>query len=201
MKPMKAVYLSLFAALTMMAFVEASSAMAENTTLCTGDGNGCGVTHVHATSVGNAKLLTSFGTTECTALALGDVKKGTNTLANPLVLEVNFTYSSCKLGSTNCTATEESAPAEIKVLKEGHETTKATGEGLVHLVCGSSIDCSYTGTGVVAIGKGSLLSTQTNGEVSTSEAVTTKETGGFFCPKTSKLDITMTSLSATYISS
>jgi len=191
--------LAALTALAAMAFVGASSAMAESTTLCTADGSGCGVTHVHETSVGKAKLLTSLGTTECNVLALGDVVGAA--LNNPLVLAVNFSYSNCLLGSTSCTATEESAPAEVKVLKEGHETTKVTGEGLVHLVCGSSIDCSYNGVGLVGIGKGPLLSTQTNGEVTTNEATTNKETGGFLCPKTSKLDITTTPLAATYISS
>src|SRR5436190_4451027 len=115
-KAIKMIGLAALTALMAMAFVGASSAMAENTTLCTADGSGCGVTHIHETSVGNAKLLTSFGTTECEALALGDVKKGTSALATTLELEVNLTYSSCKLGSTSCTATEENAPAEIKVL-------------------------------------------------------------------------------------
>jgi len=187
--------LAALTALMAMAFVGASSAMAESTALCTADESPCAsanqVSHVHETSVGKAKLLSSVGTTECNVLFLGDIS---TTLASPLVISGSFTYTNCELGGSSCTATEESAPSEIKVLKEGHETAKVTGEGLVHLVCSGFIDCSYNGTGLVGTGKGTLLSTQANGEVTLSEQSTTKETGGFLCPKTAKLDITTTSL-------
>jgi hypothetical protein len=201
-KAIKMIGLTALLALLAMAFVGASSAMAENTALCTADESPCAtinqVGHVHETSVGKAKLLTSLGTTECNVLFLGDIS---TKLASPLVISGTFTYTSCTFGGSSCTATEESGPAEIKVLKEGHETGKVTGEGLVHLVCGSSIDCSYNGTGLAGLAKGPLLSTQANGSVSLSEQATTKETGGFLCPKSAKLDITTTPLSATYISS
>jgi hypothetical protein len=195
-KAIKMVGLAALAALMAMAFVGASSAMAESTTLCKNDATKCSiVAHIHETSVGKAKLLTSIGTTECNALFLGDVKSE----GAPLVISGSFTYSNCTLGGSSCTATEENGPSEIKVLKTGVETSKVTGEGLVHLVCGSTIDCSYTGTGLEGTGKGPLASTQTNGEVTISEAKTAKEAGGFLCPKESKLDITTTPLAATYI--
>jgi hypothetical protein len=168
------------------------------TSLCSTDGSGCGLTHVHEVSVGNAKLLTSIGTTECAALFLGDAKGAS--LASPLLLEGTFSYSSCALGGSRCTATEENGPSEVKVLKEGHETAKVTGEGLVHLVCGTSIDCSYTGTGLVGTAAGSLQAGQKNGEVSLTGQPVAKEAGGFLCPKESKLDITTSPLTATYIS-
>jgi hypothetical protein len=119
------------------------------------------------------------------------------------VIDGTFTYTNCTFAGSSCTATEENGPAEILILKEGHETGKVTYELLIHLVCGSSIDCSYNGTGLVGTAKGPLLSAQTpdNGEVSLSEQSLTKETGGFLCPKTTKLDITTSPLSATYISS
>jgi hypothetical protein len=197
MKAMKMIGLAALVALMATAFVGASSAVAETTGLCGADeGAPCqAVTHIHEISVGKAKLLTSIGTTECTALFLGDVKSS----GSPLVISGSFTYSSCTLGGSSCTATEENGPSEIKVLKEGHETSKVTGEGLIHLVCGSSIDCSYSGTGLVGTGKGPLLSTQANGEVTLSEQKTTKEVGGFLCPKESKLDITTTPLQATFL--
>jgi hypothetical protein len=204
MKAIKMIGLTALLALTAMAFVGASSAMAEDTHLCSNDTtetfseSACtAVTHVHETSVGKAKLLTSLGTTECNVLFLGDVKSS----GSPLVIDGTFTYTNCTFAGSSCTATEENGPAEIKILKEGHESGKVTGEGLVHLVCGASIDCSYNGTGLAGAAKGPLLSTQANGEVSISEQATTKETGGFLCPKTAKLDITTTPLSATYISS
>jgi hypothetical protein len=181
------------AAVVTTAFVGTSSAMAETTTLCTSDGSGCAVTHVHEESVGVAKLLSSI-TVECDVLFLGDALSGE---ASPLVIHGTFTYTNC--GS--CVVEEENGPAEIKILKEGHETAKVTGEGLVHVNCSGFIDCSYNGVGLKGTAKGPLLSTQANGEVTLAGQTTTKETGGFLCPATSKLDITTTPSSATYISS
>jgi hypothetical protein len=200
MKAIKMIGLVALAALTATAFVGATSAMAESTVLCSVDENPCAegnvITHMHGTSVGKTKLLTSFGTVECDVLALGDVvKKGP-----PLVLSGTAAFTNCTLGGSSCTATEENGPAETKALKEGHETGSVVGEGLIHLVCGKSIDCSYNGTGLKGLIKGPLLSTQANGEVTISEQSTNKETGGFLCPKTSKVDATATPLVATYAS-
>lgn len=184
----------MLAALTAMAFLSAS-AMAESTALCKVDQSPCEaanqIAEVHVTSVGKAKLLTSLTTIECEALFSGMIS---TKLASPLVISGNFTYTSCKSGFGSCTATEENGPSEIRVLKEGHETAKVTGEGLVHLKCGTSLDCIYNGIGLTGTGKGPLLSAASNpnGEVTLSEATTTKEIGGFLCPKTSKLDLTMT---------
>jgi hypothetical protein len=190
--------LAALAVLMAMAFVGASSAMAENTTLCSTDpaGSCTAIAHVHAVSVGKAKLLSSIGTSECNALFSGNVTKAG---VDPLVIEGGFTYTNCEFNGGSCTAKEENGPAEIKVSKEGHETAKVTGEGLVHLVCGSSINCSYNGTNLVGTAKGPLLSTQENGEVTLSEQAVTKEVGGLLCPKIAKLDITMSPLSATYL--
>jgi hypothetical protein len=205
MKAIKMFGLAVLTALMAMAFVGAASAMAESTVLCKNDESPCTegnvIAHVHETSVGKAKLLTSFGTTECNVLFLGDAAEAMEEGAGLGVIG-SFTYTECTLGGSNCTATEENGPAELEVLKEGHETGKVTGEGLVHLVCGKSIDCSYNGTGLTGTAKGPLLSAQTpdNGEVSLSEQSTTKEAGGFLCPKTAKLDITTTPLVATYVS-
>jgi hypothetical protein len=191
--------LAALTALMTTAFVGAGSAMAENIQLCGHDGSPCeAVHHLHETSVGKAKLLTSIGTVECTALFLGDV----SSYGAVATVIGNFTYSGCTLGGSSCTAKEENpenAPSKITVEKIGVETTKITGEGLIHLICGTSIDCSYNGTNLVGTGKGPLISTQANGEVSISEETTTKEAGGFLCPKTAKLDITTTPLSKIYI--
>lgn len=196
--------LAALAALMAMAFVGAFSAMAETTSLCSVDENPCATANrlgsIHEESVGKARFLTSIGTTECNVLFSGTLS---TTLANPLVISGNFTYSNCELGGSSCTLTEENGPAELKVLKEGHEAAKRTLEYLVHLQCGTFIDCSYTGVGLIATVKGPLLSAQVpdNGEASLSGQETTKETGGFLCAKTMKLDITTTPLVATYISS
>jgi hypothetical protein len=198
MKPIKTVYFGVLAAL-MVAFVGISSASA--TTLCNTDTSPCGsaTMSVHATSVGKAKLLTSIGTTECNVL-FSSTKVGTGG-GTVQTIDGNFTYTNCEMGGSSCTAEEENGPAKIKVEMTGGETAKITGEGLVHVVCSGFIDCSYNGTGLEDTGKGPLVSTQANGEASEgSEEAVAKEAGGFLCPKTANLDITMTPLSATYIS-
>jgi len=190
-KPIKMFGLAALAALMAMAFVGASSAMAEPTVLCTGDGSGCGAVHIHETSTSKGKLLAGSITVECDVLFLGDAA-GVYEAGTPLI-SGNFTYTNC--GS--CEATEENGPSEIEVLKTGHETSTVTGEGLVHVNC-SGLNCRYNGEGLVGTGKGPLLSTAANGEVTISEKSTEKESG-LFCPSTSKLDLTTTPLSATYI--
>jgi len=190
MKPIKMLGLAALAALMAMAFVGASSAMAEPAVLCTGDGSGCGAVHVHETSTSKGKLLAGSITVECDVLFLGDAA-GVRS-EGPLI-SGNFTYANC--GS--CEATEENGPSEIEVLKTGHETSEVTGEGLVHVNC-SGLNCRYIGESLIGTGKGPLLSKEANGEVSISEKSTEKESG-LFCPATSKLDLTTTPLSATYI--
>jgi len=202
-KAIKMIGLAALTALMAMAFVGASSAMAESTALCSADESPCKegnvVAHVHEESVGKAKLLSSVGTTECNVLFLGDAAEAMEEGA-ALGITGSFTYTNCELGGSSCTATEEGGPSSLQVLRTGHETAKVTGEGLVHLVCSGFIDCSYNGTGLSGTAKGPLLSTQKNGEVTLSEQTTTKEAGGFLCPKTAKLDITTTPLTATYVS-
>jgi hypothetical protein len=202
-KAIKLIGLSALTALLAMAFVGATSAMAEPTALCKADQNPCEeknvITHVHETSVGKAVLLSSVGNTECNVLFLGDAAAVMEEGAG-LGVVGSFTYTNCELGGGSCTAKEEKGPAEVQVLRTGHETATVTGEGLVHLVCSGFIDCSYNGVGLSGTAKGPLLSTQTNGEVTLTEQTTNKEAGGFLCPKTAKLDITTTPLEATYVS-
>jgi hypothetical protein len=196
-KAIKMIGLAALTALMAMAFVGATSASA--TTLCNTDTEPCGsaTTEVHETSVGKAVLLTSIGNTECNVLfkstSVGEGGGATQSVTG------NFTYTNCVLGGSACTATEENGPVKITVEKTGAETSNITGEGLVHVVCSGFIDCSYNGTGLHGTGKGPLVATQANGEVTLSEQETTKEAGGFLCPKTSLLDITTTPLVKTYI--
>jgi hypothetical protein len=197
-KAIKMIGLAALTALMAMAFVGATSASA--TTLCNADENSCTnpTTSVHEVSVGKAKLLTSIGTTECNVLfASTSIGAGGGAVQT---LEGNFTYTNCVLGGSSCTA-EQAGTVEIKVEKTGAEASKVTGEGLVHVVCAGFIDCSYNGTNLVGTGKGALSAGNGTGEVSLSEQSTTKEAGGFLCPKTAKLDITTGALSATYIES
>jgi hypothetical protein len=188
-KSIKILGLSALTALLAMAF--AGSAMAESTALCAADEEPCAeeniVTHVHEETLSGAQavLLSSSLTVKCDVLFLGDAL---SSLANPLVIHGEFTYANC---NNNCTATEENGPAEIKVLREGSELAKVTGEGLVHLVCSGFINCRYNGTGLAGHGLGPLTSSETNGSTSLSEKTITKESGSL-CPSTAKLDITVT---------
>jgi hypothetical protein len=201
-KSIKMLGLAALAALMAMAFVGASSAMAESTSLCSVDESPCEtanrISHVHETTLsgGKATLLNSISNVLCDVLFLGDT---VGTLNNPLVINGTFTYTNCVDEKPNsCTVTEESGPAEIKVLKEGHETAKVTGEGLVKVVC-TGISCKYNGENLIGTGKGPLLSSETNGNVTITDQ-STKKVSGLLCPATAKLDITTTPLSATYIS-
>lgn len=199
MKPIKIFGLVALAALMAMAFVGVNSAAAaESTALCGLFESPCEnsiVTHVHETSVGKGKLLTSSGTIECDVLFLGDAESGL-VLEGPVTIKGTFTYSTCTSG---CTVTEENGPSVLKVQREGTEQGSVVGVGLVHSAC-SFLNCRYVGTGLKGTAKGPKLSTQPNGEVTLKEQTTTKESGTF-CPTTSKLDLTTTPLSATYLSS
>ena len=144
-------------------------------------------------------MLTSIGTVECTPLYLGPKVLSIST--PPLSIHFEASYTKCTLGGSSCTVTEENGPGELKLLKEGHETASATGEFLIHVACGALLDCSYNGTGLRGTAKGPLLSTQANGELSFVEQALTKEVGGFICPKSAKLDLTTTPLTASYITS
>jgi hypothetical protein len=195
-KPIKMLGLAALAALMAMAFVGASSAMAESTALCKADEEKCSeantITHVHETSVGKAILLGS-PKVECNVLFLGDTLAGS---AAPLVIEGTFTYTSC----TNfCTAKEENGPSEIQVLKTAEELGAVTGEGLVHLTCPFGINCFYNGEGLEGHATGPLKSAQANGSVVLTEQETTKESGSGICPEEGFLDITTAPLIKTYI--
>jgi hypothetical protein len=190
-KPIKMFGLAALAALMAMAFVGASSAMAESTTLCTGEGTGCGVTHVHEVSVGKGKLKSSLPTIECNVLFLGDALSG---LAAPLVIHGQFTYTNC---NNFCKVKEETANATIEVLKTASELGSVVGEGLVNVNC-PFINCNYVGTGLEGHALGPLTSSQANGSVVLTEQNTEKESGS--CPEEAFLTLTTTPLSATYIS-
>ncbi len=218
MKTIKLICATALALLTMTALASPSSAIAETTALCSFPPGALDieylfpfgfhilgelpevcekvdtVTHVHEATLEGKKaaLKTSLLTVECDVLFLGDALSGL-VEGGPVTIHGNFTYTNCG----NCTVTEENGPAEVKVLKEGHETGSVTGEGLVHVTC-SGLNCRYNGVGQKGTAKGPLLATETNGEVTLTEQSTNKESG-LFCPNTSKLTITTTPLSATYI--
>src|SRR6185295_19442845 len=180
-----------------MAFLGASPSMAD-TALCTADESPCTgshiATHLHETSVGKTKLLTSPVNIECNVLFLGDTVEGTKA---PLVIKGNFTYSSC---GAFCTVVEENGPSELKASKVGHETASVTGEVLVHVKCGGFINCNYAFEGLEGTAKGPLLSAKETGDITFPEQEVTIE-GGTLCPEEeAALDTaTFTPLLATYI--
>jgi hypothetical protein len=212
MKPIKMLGLTALAALMAMAFVGASSAMAETTALCKKDENPCSggnlIMHVHETTLSRAILLGS-PKVECSVLFLGVTASSyveiegvliyqSQTLANPLQIVGKFTYTQC----TNfCTVKEEGALlATIKVLKTGSELAAVTGESLINLSCPFGIECFYNGEGLEGHALGALTSGGT-GAVTLSEQETTKESGSGICPEEGFLDITTHPSELTYISS
>jgi hypothetical protein len=178
-----------------MALLGPSLAMGESTLLCEADEESeCAspVSHLH-TEADDLEVLTSSMDYKCDGLFLGTVGE----LGEPQLVEGNFTYSSC---NNSCIRTEENGPAVIEFLKTGHESAKGTGESLVHVVCGSFINCRYTLQGLVGNVLGPLLSSEENGEISFVEATLSKESGAL-CPTIGKLDAKFVPLSPIYISS
>lgn len=184
-------------AILAMAFIGPSLAAAENTALCEVDENPCKSPVSKAHYTGHIEVLTSVMNYDCDALFSGEVFE----LGAPQEIEGNFTYTNCTVSGASCTRTEENGPSVLKFLKEGHESAKGTGESLVHVVCGSSIDCSYTLAGEIASVIGPLLSKENNGEIKFVSQTMVHEAGGFLCPKTALLDGVFVPLSETYISS
>jgi hypothetical protein len=194
--------LAALTAIAAMAFVGATSAMAESTQLCSVDtlGAACpagsAVTSIHATAEANEakkipapELLTSISNVKCekiletaTALALGA----------PQIFHVTLLdYINC-----TCTVTPETLGL-IEVLKEGNELATVKGVGFVIKVECSGFTCWYgsaTGHGL-----GPLV-TGDNGHVTFTEAVANK-VKGLFCPSESKLDALFINSTPVYIAS
>jgi len=195
MKPVK--MLGLVALTALMAMAVASSAMAGNTQLCKSDTSPCGsaVTHVHEATLAGAKmtLLNNVVKVECDALFLSTSVGG---LGAPQMIEGRFTYTNC---SNNCVVKEVGGPALVEVLKTGHETASDTMAVVISAKCGFLLDCEFAFTGAAGTARGPLLASETNGEVVISGQSPFIVHG--FCPGSSFLDITLTPLSATYISS
>jgi len=174
-----------------------SFAAAEETALCTADQSPCSkgstITHVHETSVGKAKLLSSLPTIECSVLFLGDALNGG--MGAPLLIHGKFTYSSC---NNFCSVHEVTGTeSTVEVLRTASELASVTGEGEVSVSC-PFINCVYNGEGLEGHDLGPLTSSSANGSVVISEQQTNIVSGS--CPASAFLDITTTPLAATYIS-
>ena len=202
MKPIKMLGLAALVALMAMAFVGASSAMAETTALCGSDASPCGspLTHVHETTSTKAKIeAEGIPTVECNVLFLsaaapnGVLNSG---LATTLIIHGTFTYSSC---NNFCSVTEGNGPAEIKVLRTGSELASVTWEYEMHVLC-PFYNCWFIGTDLEGHDLGAL-STGGNGSVIFPLQELLLVSGSEICPSQSFLTITLKPLSATYISS
>jgi hypothetical protein len=174
-----------------------SFAAAEETALCSSEQSICSagstITHVHETSVGKAKLLSSLPTIECNVLFLGDALNGG--MGAPLAIHGKLTYSSC---NNFCIVSEvKGTETTVEVLRTASELTSVTGEGTVYVEC-PFISCVYNGEGLEGHGLGPLTSSQANGSVVISTQKTMAVEGS--CPESAFLDITITPLTATYIS-
>jgi hypothetical protein len=195
MKPIKMFGLTALAALLAMAFVGASSAVAENTALCKAEEESCSaantISHVHETSVGKGVLKSKLPTIECTVLFLGDVQPADSPA---LHISGQFTYTNC---NNFCKVKEETPSASIEVLKTASELASVTGEGLVNVSC-PFINCNYVGTGLEGHALGPLTSSQANGSVVLTEQNTEKESGS--CPEEAFLTLTTTPLEKAYLS-
>jgi len=201
--------LAAIAAVAAMAFVGATSASAEPTTLCTVDTENLECPANQASSVtfvstkANSQLLNSTLNVSCTSTFNGEAEyveeekegkkvKVYTTLGSPLVLLGKFTYTNC---TTFCNVKEENGPATIEILKTAAELALVTGEGLVNVNCFGFFNCSYIGKGLEGHGLGGLETTvkHESGEVllrahvSFVKAPVENETGGS-CPSGATLD-------------
>lgn len=197
MKLIRIFSLAALAAITGMAFVGSSSAIATSTQLCTTDtscgSNGASSVHLVSLSFEPMLLLSSLVNVKCTVLFSG-TSLG---LGAPLELHGNFTYSNCKTFSdSSCTVTETSSSSLIGVLNIGVEEAEfvLTGEALVK--CGSFIHCIFNRETVGGLWQGAL-STGLTGVLEQE----LPKVGGFLCPKTTKLDLFTEPLNLLYIKS
>jgi hypothetical protein len=195
MKPLKMLAAAVLAALAAMSFVGISSAMAESTDLCTAEENPCAeshvVTHLHETSVGKAKLLSSLPTVECNVLFLGDAAGESGSVFNG-----KFTYSSCNNFCTLAEASGSEPGATLSFLRTGTELANVSGGTEVHLNC-PFVNCIYSVGIVEGHGLGALTSSSTNGSTVISEQEMESVSGS--CPEKTSLDLTTTPLAKTYL--
>jgi hypothetical protein len=206
--------LAVIAAVAATALAGASSAMAENTSLCKEDvalaaacPSGKLASHVHLETQklsggvlvpAKLKVLNPILNVECVGLFLGDVTNAT-LLGAPLTILGNFSYSSCTAG---CSMTEVSSDGVLNALREGgEELAKVTRTGILVLVnCGLSIlHCVYDGEGLVGDGLGALAAGHTGAVKFNDAALHVKD--GVLCPSEAKLDANFLPLEALYIRS
>jgi hypothetical protein len=182
MKSIKLIGLTALAALMAMAFVGASSAMAENTALCKADEEPClfsnQISHVHEVTLAGAPatLLSSAGNVTCSALFLGDVlatvthkviKEGKEEVValsylgtekekvqHPIVIHGHFAYG----------GTEACVRHKIFGGTEPCEVTEVSPDSLIEVLKLSHETADITGSGEVNVHCGSVINCTYNGE-------------------------------------
>jgi hypothetical protein len=202
MKPVKMLGLAILLSLIVTACVGANSATAAEV-LCSQDESPCAignrVTNLHILTLpgSKAKILTNIINVECAALFSGEGLFHFSYAWGLILVHIVTTYSNCNSG---CTVEEVGEEMFMEISTEGIEKTETGSvalEGEVEVVC-SGINCVYDSEGLLGTAKGALASAETNGEITIKEQ-TLKKVSGLFCPSTTKLDLTITPLSAVYI--
>jgi hypothetical protein len=215
MRMLKSLALAAVAALAVMAFVGATSAMAENTQLCTVETSPCPsgnvVTHVHATDPLALLHAEGFGILIdllCEALFLGTVLA----LGAPQITHGEFTFSgpmgaggpcvNMKSNGTteNCQSVKEvgTLGGLLSGLKEGTELGSAIGSEFEILTECAGFHCIYKAEGLKGHALGPLLAGGgSTGNVSIANKEV-KKVSGFLCPENSHLTTTGSPLIALY---
>jgi hypothetical protein len=197
MRLIKMLGLAAVAALASMAFIGASSASATSTALCTVDTSlVCAAGSLisgHVEGIATKPLLkSSLGNVECaTSTILGNIAIP---LANPLKGAnelVDFTTCKELTFGTSCTVTTESN-GELLLLKTAPNLGEVKVDNVkVRLNCASlGLNCAYTKPATALHAVGATLPLVNGGTTSlgkvTATEVSLENTGGGFCPATSK---------------
>jgi hypothetical protein len=222
-RTIKLIGLAAIAAISAMAFVGVSSAMAGSTLLCENNTAAleptlaeCGeVKEIHSTTVkfennawvaGKAKLLGS-STIECNILVKGTRTSGALT-AGAAEFEAELIYTSCNFG---CTVTDSSTGGNpqgtILVLKTAKELASVTGDNfMIYLKCPFIYKCHYNASGLTGHGlqPEPAHNSTGKGHVTYSGATVTlleELSSPFTCPTTGSLHGLFQSLTPLYIRS
>jgi len=199
MRLIKMLGIAAIAALASMAFLGASSASATSTVLCKVDtdlvcaGGNIYTGHVEGKAT-NPQLTSSFGNVHCeSSTILGNVLG----LGNPLVGHnelISFTNCLELTFNTKCTVTTEELGLQLLLKTADNLGTLNVDNIKVRLNCASlGLNCVYTkpATALHAVGSTLPLGASSLGKI-TATAVTLENTGGGFCPASSKWTATYT---------
>jgi len=184
------------AAMATFVLVGPSTAMAETTALCSVEQDPCEegnqITEI-SYEANDLVVLTTLMDYTCDS----SFSAGVSELGEPQTLEVTaMTYTSCNQG---CSRTVEEL-GTFKVTRTGEEVGEVFGSGfVVHVVCGSTINCTYTFDELTGTIQGASL-TEDNGHITFQEAEFVKHSG-FLCPTVAKLDALFVASEPVYVSS